>query len=78
MIVCRNAIGQQNLSDIINKNHTCVGAVQESKNPISIQICEHDFVNEITPVILSLAVLLLKAINMSLSKKNMNEIQTLS
>ena len=77
MIVCRNAIGQQNLSDIINKNHTCVGAVQESKNPISIEICEHDFVNEITPVILSLAVLL-KAINMSLSKKNMNEIQTLS
>ena len=50
MIVCRNAIGQQNLSDIINKNHTCVGAVQESKNPISIEICEHDFVNEITPV----------------------------
>ena len=34
-----------------------MGAVQESKNPISIQICEHDFVNEITPVILSLAVL---------------------
>ena len=77
MIVCRNAIGQQNLSDIINKNHTCVGAVQESKNPISIQICEHDFVHEITPVFLSLAVPL-KAINMSLSKKNMNEIQTLS
>ena len=50
MIVCRNAIGQQNLSDIINKNHTCVGAVQESKNPISTEICEHDFVNEITPV----------------------------
>ena len=57
MIVCRNAIGQQNLSDIINKNHTCVGAVQESKNPISIQICEHDFVHEITPIFLSLAVI---------------------